>query len=392
MISSKWSWRKCLLILLVTMLAVGLTGFLCREAAADDLEDELSQVYKQIAGKEDDISDAEARIVDASEEVDAINEKLNAKQAEVDQLEAEIAEVNTEIGQAEADLEKNEKAMKKQLKILDDRLVDYYVNGKISYLQVLLEASSFSDLINRSQYIALIVKQDDKLIQEIDAEKEKIEKMKAELEDQRASLQELEDQKVAARDELQVQADAKSAVLAEVEEELNDYEAQLSELEEEAEAIAAEIAAAAKKSEESSSNSSSASAVSSGSGLLWPLPGYTELSSYFGYRVHPIYGEVLYHSGIDIPAPEGVSILAVDSGTVSYSGWNGGFGNCVMVDHGNGMVSLYGHMSAIYVSYGQTVAQGESVGAVGTTGTSTGNHLHLSIYVNGELVDPLNYY
>ena len=125
--------------------------------------------------------------------------------------------------------------------------------------------------------------------------------------------------------------------------------------------------------------------------MIWPAPSCHSLSSYFGWRIHPISGVNKYHSGVDIPASYGSSILAADSGTVILAGWNGGYGNCVVISHGNGVSTLYGHMSSIAVSVGQSVSQGQTVGYVGSTGASTGAHLHWEVAVNGVRQDPLNY-
>ena len=128
------------------------------------------------------------------------------------------------------------------------------------------------------------------------------------------------------------------------------------------------------------------------SGFLWPLNGYNTLTSLFGSRIHPITGKANNHTGIDIPAPAGTAILASKSGVVITSTRNRSYGNYVVVGHSDGTSTLYAHMSSRSVSQGQTVKQGQVVGRVGTTGSSTGNHLHFEIRVNGSRVDPVNYF
>ena len=132
--------------------------------------------------------------------------------------------------------------------------------------------------------------------------------------------------------------------------------------------------------------------VPSESGFLWPLSGYNTLSSLFGSRIHPITGKANNHTGIDIPAPAGTAILASKSGVVITSTRNRSYGNYVVVGHSDGTSTLYAHMSSRSVSQGQTVKQGQVVGRVGTTGSSTGNHLHFEVRVNGSRVDPVNYF
>ena len=127
--------------------------------------------------------------------------------------------------------------------------------------------------------------------------------------------------------------------------------------------------------------------------MAWPLPsvGLSNITSYFGYRIHPIYGYSKYHTGLDIGASSGSSIVAANGGTVYSAGWNGGYGLCVIIDHGGGVMTLYGHCSALYVSAGQTVSRGETIAAVGSTGNSTGPYLHFEVRLNGSYVDPYPY-
>ena len=126
--------------------------------------------------------------------------------------------------------------------------------------------------------------------------------------------------------------------------------------------------------------------------FTWPLPGYTSASSAYGWRVHPIYGTRKFHKGEDIPAPTGAAIVAAASGTVTTAGWVSGYGNYTVINHGGGVMTAYGHQSAIYVSVGQTVSAGQTIGAVGSTGNSTGPHLHFEVYVNGATQSPMSYF
>ena len=164
---------------------------------------------------------------------------------------------------------------------------------------------------------------------------------------------------------------------------------------------AAQQAAKAKttSSSTSSTNSTAATAVTSsittasGTGkLTWPIPGYTSITSYYGYRIHPIYGVYKLHNGIDVGAPAGANFVAADGGTVIYAQYNkGGYGNLVVIDHGNGMCTRYAHGTSILVSVGQKVTRGTPVLTVGSTGASTGNHAHFEVSINGNTVNPLNY-
>ena len=161
---------------------------------------------------------------------------------------------------------------------------------------------------------------------------------------------------------------------------------------------AAKAAAAAKAQKKNSSGSSPVTTTGSGSAtrysgtFTWPLPGYTNASSAYGWRTHPIFGTRKFHKGEDIPAPTGVAIVAAASGTVTTAGWVSGYGNYTVINHGGGVMTAYGHQSAIYVSVGQTVSAGQTIGAVGSTGNSTGPHLHFEVYVNGATQNPMSYF
>ena len=125
--------------------------------------------------------------------------------------------------------------------------------------------------------------------------------------------------------------------------------------------------------------------------FLWPTPGYSKITSDYGMRVHPILGTKKLHTGIDIGAPSGTRILSGDAGVVIHAGWLGAYGNAVVVDHGGGLSTLYGHMSSIAVREGQQVTAGQKLGGVGSTGLSTGPHLHFEVRVNGNPVSPWGY-
>ena len=130
----------------------------------------------------------------------------------------------------------------------------------------------------------------------------------------------------------------------------------------------------------------------SGTGkLTWPIPGYTNITSYYGYRIHPVYGIYKLHNGIDVGAPKGAKFVAADDGEVILAEYYGGYGNCVVISHGNGLFTRYGHGTSILVSKGQKVTRGTPVLTVGSTGISTGNHAHFEVSINGVTVNPLNY-
>jgi murein DD-endopeptidase MepM/ murein hydrolase activator NlpD len=203
---------------------------------------------------------------------------------------------------------------------------------------------------------------------------------RAEVAAQENELRALQTQRASRLAEQRSAQDAKSSMLAETKENIARYRA----------AIAAEEAEAARIERMLRSSASHGSGEHSG-GMSWPTPGYREITSPFGWRMHPVLGKRKFHTGIDIGAPEGAHIVAAASGTVIYAGDRGGYGNCTMIDHGDGVVTVYAHQSDISVSEGEHVKRGQRIGAVGSTGMSTGAHLHFEVRVNGDPRDPTDY-
>ena len=187
-------------------------------------------------------------------------------------------------------------------------------------------------------------------------------------------------------DDAQAEYDAIAKIRSDTEAELNALVKKLAE--EEAARKAAEEAAKAKQ---SGGYSGGSSAVSTG-GFVWPVPSCSLITSRFGYRNSPTAGASTYHGGLDIGAGQGASIVAARGGTVVLASYNGGYGNCVMIDHGGGVITLYGHMQSYAVRYGQSVSAGQTIGYVGSTGVSTGPHCHFEIRINGGQTDPAAYF
>ena len=231
-----------------------------------------------------------------------------------------------------------------------------------------------------------IIDYDNSIMESLLALQAQIEEEKSSLEASRAELESAKKEKEAARQELKSQEAEINKVIADIQGQEQEAQAAIKALEAAASAMDAEIR---KKEKELASQIAN---VPSESGFLWPLNGYNTLTSLFGSRIHPITGKANNHTGIDIPAPAGTAILASKSGVVITSTRNRSYGNYVVVGHSDGTSTLYAHMSSRSVSQGQTVKQGQVVGRVGTTGSSTGNHLHFEVRVNGSRVDPVNYF
>jgi murein DD-endopeptidase MepM/ murein hydrolase activator NlpD len=278
--------------------------------------------------------------------------------------------------------------------VLNARVTDVYKSGgRIVYLAALLQPQSISELLDRIDLLSIIVDQDSTILDQIESLKAQVEEQKRAVEQERARVTMLErDQSAVASDlqartevlqasldELEVAKAAKEKVVRAAEKELAAWNKQEDALLEESDRIA-DLLRAAK---------TATVAKRGGGALSWPVSG--PVSSGFGYRIHPIFNVRKMHTGIDISAGMGVPIRAATAGMVISAGWRGGYGKCVVISHGGGLATLYGHQSDILVSTGESVERGEVIGKVGSTGYSTGPHLHFEVRVGGSPVDPMGY-
>ena len=277
-------------------------------------------------------------------------------------------------------------------------------NGGYNILAIISKSDSFSDMLTAMDDVGEIMESDRQLEDAYIAAREYTESVKADYENTRSELEELKAQLKAEQEELEKDIEEAIQIILDLENDLENRQAEyeaimaaedaanatidklVAELEAQRAAEAAAAAAAA-----GGGSGGGGSANASGS-FLWPVASYVYVSSRFGLRVHPITGEKKSHTGIDIASNQGTAVYASDGGSVTLAGWNGGYGNCIMIDHGNGYVTLYGHLSSISVSVGQTVSQGATIGAVGSTGNSTGPHLHFEVLKNGTRIDPEQFF
>ena len=373
--------------MLVSVVASGIVY--AGAASSSELKDKLSSLEDQKAEIKKELDSTASKVSDV-EKTRAALQKIDVKSTE---------------------LESAQKALEAKEENFSQTVRTTYEQGDISYLEVLLNSSSFSDLLNRLDIVSTIMDDNKKIVAEYTAAKEDIQQ-------KRDDLQKTQDEQVQYQDNLNYKAEElksseeqqkalQESLEAYQKEQKAEYERITSEMDtvsdqiaeqSRKEAEAAAKAAAAAKAQKNSSGSSPVTTTGSGSAtrysgtFTWPLPGYTNASSAYGWRTHPIFGTRKFHKGEDIPAPTGVAIVAAASGTVTTAGWVSGYGNYTVINHGGGVMTAYGHQSAIYVSVGQTVSAGQTIGAVGSTGNSTGPHLHFEVYVNGATQSPMSYF
>ena len=349
---------------------------------ADDKRAELNEVQSQMQKMQERKEKARQKAAAASEGLEEIQSRLNELQAQARELQAKSNALQAKINDNQAKLAKKKAEVEQRKKIYSQRLRQIYINGQVNYLDVLLGAKDFGDFSSRMYLLQKIVSSDIAMLQQLqkdeaeiksrqeqlDAEMKEIKSTKAELEAKRARANKLKEQR--------------SYMLYKAQEEEQQSQSEYERLL----AISENITAMLRNMESSGGGSSS----SGGTGrFMWPCRG--EITSYFGWRTHPIFGTTKYHSGMDIAVDYGTPIMAADSGTVIYSGWLGGYGYAVMIDHGSGLVTLYAHNQSLNVYEGQYVSKGTCIAYAGSTGYSTGPHCHFEVRLHGEVTEPLNY-
>ena len=373
-----------LLLPMVTMI-LGAAGAVT-QSEIDALKREQAESQARQEELEDQLADAEAEQAEAQQRRQLLQAQLDAINAELESIDAQIAYYDAEIAQKEEERIAAEAREAEQYELFCQRVRAMEEEGTVSYWSILFNAENFSELLDRLADVEAVMDYDNQVMNELIAVREELERLQAELETARAEEQEARDQQAAAQAQQQAKVAEAQALLDQINADLEEVNRQLDEESEAAAEIQAEIAQKQRQLEEQRRQNNVT--IDSETSYLWPLPGYYRLSSMFGYRIHPITGRAHSHTGIDIPAPANTSILACKSGQVVTSAYHYSYGNYVVIDHGNGNSTLYAHMSSRAVSEGEMVTQGQTIGYVGTTGSSTGNHLHLEVRDNYTRVDP----
>ncbi len=314
------------------------------------------------------------------------NQKINTVQNSIKTLEGEITQLNTEIDNTEIaidektkELAEAEEKIGEKNELLNERLRVMYKTGTIGYVEVLFGAEDFTDLLSRIDMIQMIVVHDQNLISFLKEQRDIVATKKLELEEIQEQLLALIDTKMKKQDELTV---ALNNLIA-YKQDLKNDESAMIELEKATQNDADKITDLIKNLK--------LAATYVGGEMMWPVPGKYSISSYFGNRLHPISKEYTMHTGIDIESPRKTPFVAAQTGTVVFANWFAGYGKAIIIDHGGGYTTLYGHLDVISVNVGDVVKKGEVIGQTGNTGYSTGPHLHFEVRMNGEYVDPMTY-
>ena len=360
--------------------AVFVTPFAAGAQTIEDYQNQLNQKNNQKQQVQNELNQEKKNLEEVQAELNALDQKIYQSQKELNQLETDLNKTKEEITEALEELEQLQKDIEKQNDDLNARLRSMYKNGDVGMLSVLFGSSSMSDFMTNMDMVERIYNADAELLEG--------------LEDQYDIVEEQKNKLQILKDQLIEQEEAVSAKKAALEEDRQEVAQRRKEVEANVDALSAQYDAMKKEADALSETIKvlqSANTQYIGGAMCWPSQASTRITSAFGWRYLSLLGGRNYHTGVDIGAAGGTNILAANSGTVIKAGWNNSYGYMVMIDHGGGIVTLYAHSSKLLVKTGDVVARGQVIALIGSTGMSTGNHLHFEVRVNGKYQNPLNY-
>ena len=360
-------------------------------SAAEDEKEKLQQGLTDVKKLKEELEKSkdnlESYIVQLDASLNTISEKISELQTTIEEKESAIEVTTQELNEALATEQEQYEAMKVRIQFM-------YEQGDNFYLEAILGAKSFGDILNRADYFEEIASYDRRKLEEYVLNRQLIELCKEQLEQEKEILEEAKAIQETEQANLEDLISVKEQQITAYESDITNKEAAIKQYEEEIEARTALISQleAAVAEEKRKLLEESGEVITYDGGMFqWPAPSYTRISSEYGNRPHPTLGVVLFHNGLDLAAPGGSKILAAYDGKVVAADYSATMGNYIMIDHGDGLYTVYMHASALYVSKGDIVIKGEHIAAVGSTGRSTGNHLHFSVRLNGSYVSPWNY-
>ncbi len=350
---------------------------------ADNIEEtqqKLQDVSRQIEAQKDSLSQVKKQENSIMGQLQNLEQNMADKEQQIKMLATRIGETEEDILKTEEEIKISEEELQIQTEYLCERLLYMYEDGMdVSYLEVLFSATNIKDFLTRYDLLQYVVDQDMELIDSINKHRRALDIKKSDLEITKRELVSMREVQESQRSQLATQTDQKQELLDSVRLEKSSYQKALDELER-----------TSRELEELIRRSQSGEQIGTGV-YTWPTPGYSTITSAYGNRFHPILKTNKMHTGVDIGAPSGAKIVAADTGKVISVGWQGGYGQTIIIDHGAGMSTLYAHQSKFAVSSGATVKKGQVIGYVGSTGWSTGPHLHFEVRINGNPTNPMSY-
>lgn len=347
----------------------------------------------QISDKKDELNDVKQQQEEVSDDLDELATKIEEQKAVVEQLQGEIAQKQEEITITEGEIKEIKKDIVQRRDGLNKRLRAMYKNGSVGYLDVLLGSNSLSEFLSNIDMIQKVYKADQDTLATLKKQEADLKDKQAELKVEKEEISVKIGESEEKQEKLQGDIDELQGKLEELNRQAESLNDEIKKLQEENRRKREEQRRRELEQQQQQENPDEPADIPDNFGgtFIWPTTS-TLITSPFGYRIHPITGIYTGHTGVDIGVGTGSPVYAAASGTVIISGWYGGYGYAVVIDHGGGVSTLYGHNSSLNVSVGQEVSQGEVVAYSGSTGNSTGPHLHFEVRIDGECVDPMGYF
>ena len=377
-------------LMVVPALSVGAQNIGDMQQQQREIREEAQSARDELGGTRRAIEGLEAEIYHMDQVLDAAVERFEVITAALNDTKLELAETEEALKEAQLERDEHFDRFKTRLRVM-------YIHGPVVYLEVVLQASSFSDFLTRVEHMNTLARSDREMAERLRIAEEQVNYQLEETWRLSTSMESMQLMQADRISEIDLLLDQKYDFMMRLEGDAYQFEALLRNLEQadqeltsEIQRLQAEEAARRRREQEEERRRQQATQVVAlaGGSMVWPVPGHMRVTSGYGPRNHPISRRPENHSGIDIGAPTGTYIVAALGGTVIISGWQGGYGNTIVIDHGGGISTLYGHNSRNLVNVGDRVDQGQVIGRVGSTGVSTGPHLHFEVRHNGRHVDP----
>ncbi len=362
------------------------------EDKKQDTLDKIDDIKKDISDTKKKISDLKSSKSDLETYISKLDKEANALESKIAELNKEIEAKKEEITAAEEELEVAQATAAQQYEDMKKRIQYLYENGNTSFLEILLTSENMADFLNKSSYAEQMTAYDRSMLEEYIAQKKAVEEKKTQLESEKEELDAMAEAAAEQKKTVDSMIATKTAQIESYQAQIDsensnaeEYKADLAKQQKLLEQIEQQIAAAA------AANAKENDGDGGASGFVWPCPSSRRITSGFGNRAQPTAGASTNHKGIDIGASYGAAIVAAASGRVTTAAYSSSAGNYIVISHGNGLSTVYMHCSSLSVSAGQSVTAGQTIAAVGSTGYSTGNHLHFGVIKNGSYVNPTAY-
>ena len=369
--------KRIMTILLICLLVSSVV--ISADTASDKLKKQLEETQKKLKETQSAIKKAEADKKDVAKQLEELDSKLNKVVQELDAVEVELDGLESQIIITKRDLERATQNAVGQKDTLMKRVRVMYETGSVGYLSVVLDSTSFSDFISRMDYLKKIMNYDVDLLKNMKFRRDKIAEQEAKLQSELEKKEKLKKEIGNKKNEVASTKEDRTKVFAELVKDLKEYNRREDQLLAESKKIEKLIIASQSKGKYTQCK------------IGWPVPSSSRITSPYGYRIHPILKTKKLHTGIDIGASSGSAVVAGNAGKVIFSGYYGGYGYTVIIDHGGKISTLYAHNSRLLVQVGDEVKRGQNIAKIGSTGLSTGPHLHFEVRENGQHKNPMNY-